>query len=105
MRYGNEADETGERGRSQLLEKLLVPVAIAGHVLFYDVLPAVLAGGVGPTAGLDLFSAFDNPSLRRLAGLRVFLSVVAAIITTQGGTRHARPFSVGPSATAVAAPR
>jgi len=40
MRYGNEADETGERGRSQLLEKLLVPVAIAGHVLFYDVRPS-----------------------------------------------------------------
>src|SRR5438046_1330891 len=90
MRYGNEADETGERGRSQLLEKLLVPVAIAGHVLFYDVLPAVLAWVVGSTAGLDLFSAFDNPSLRRLAGLSLFLSVVAAIITTESVTRLAR---------------
>src|SRR5439155_18257820 len=95
MRYGNEADETSERGRSQLLEKLLVPVAIAGHVLFYDALPAVLAGVVGPTAGLDLFSAFDNPSLRRLAGLGLFLSVVAAIITTESVTRLARPFSIG----------
>ena len=101
MRYGNEADETGERGRSQLLEKLLVPVAIAGHVLFYDVLPAVLAWVVGSTAGLDLFSAFDNPSLRRLAGLSLFLRVVAAIITTESVTRLARPFSVGQFLTTV----
>ena len=95
MRYGNETDETSERGRSQLLEKLLVPVTIAGHVLFYDVLPAVLAWVLGSTAGLDLFSAFENPSLRRLAGLSLFLSVVAAIITTESVTRLARPFSVG----------
>jgi hypothetical protein len=95
MRYGNETDETSEGGRAGLLEKLLVPVAIAGHVLFYDALPALLAWLVGSTAGLDLFSAFDNPSLRRLAGLSLFLSVVAAIITTESVTRLARPFSVG----------
>src|SRR5205809_68194 len=69
--------------------------AIVGHVLFYDVLPALLTWVVGSTAGLDLFSAIDNPSLRRLAGLGLFLSVVAAIITTESVTRLARPFSIG----------
>src|SRR5438046_315509 len=29
MHYGNEADETSERGRSQLLEKRLVPVVLS----------------------------------------------------------------------------
>src|SRR5438876_2495250 len=95
MPYSDEADERSAGRRSEMLEKLLVPVAIVGHVLFYDVLPALLTWVVGSTAGLDLFSAIDNPSLRRLAGLGLFLSVVAAIITTESVTRLARPFSIG----------
>ena len=95
MPYSDEADESSAGRRSEMLEKLLVPVAIVGHVLFYDVLPALLTWVVGSTAGLDLFSAIDNPSLRRLAGLGLFLSVVAAIITTESVTRLARPFSIG----------
>src|SRR5206468_2307768 len=39
-------------------------------------------------------SAFDHPSLRRLAGMGVFLSVIAAVITTESVTRLARPFGV-----------
>jgi len=95
MPYSDEADERSAGRRSEMLEKLLVPVAVVGHVLFYDVLPALLTWVVGSTAGLDLFSAIDNPSLRRLAGLGLFLSVVAAIITTESVTRLARPFSIG----------
>src|SRR5438445_10936891 len=86
MPYSDEADERSTGRRSEMLEKLLVPVAVVGHVLFYDVLPALLTWVVGSTAGLDLFSAIDNPSLRRLAGLGLFLSVVAAIITTESVT-------------------
>src|SRR5437867_10528194 len=94
MRYDNETEEASDVGRSELLAKLLVPVGIAGHVLFYDVRPAALTWVVGSANGLDLFSAFDNPSLRRLAAMGVFLSVVAAVITTESITRLARPFSV-----------
>src|SRR3989449_4961162 len=95
MPYSDEADERSAGRRSEVLEKLLVPVAIVGHVLFYDVLPALLTWVVGSTAGLDLFSAIDNPSLRRLAGLGLFLGVVAAIITTESVTRLAPPVSIG----------
>ena len=69
MRYSDEADEATDVGRSELLAKLLVPVGVAGHVLFYDVLPAALTWVVGSANGLDLFSAFEHPSLRRLAGM------------------------------------
>ena len=94
MRYNNETDEESGVGRSELLGKLLVPVVIAGHVLFYDVLPALLAWGVSSAGRLDLFSGFDDPSLRRVAALGLFLSIVAAIITTESVTRLARPFTV-----------
>ena len=95
MPYSDEKDDESDAGRSELLGKLLVPVGIAGHVLSYDVLPAVLAWAVGSAQGLDLFSGFDNPSLRRVAALGLFLSAVAAIITTESVTRLARPFGVG----------
>ena len=95
MPYSDEKDDESDVWRSELLGKLLVPVGIAGHVLFYDVLPAVLAWAVGSAQGLDLFSGFDNPSLRRVAALGLFLSAVAAIITTESVTRLARPFGVG----------
>ncbi|PYN38126.1 MAG: hypothetical protein DMD98_04355 [Candidatus Rokuibacteriota bacterium] len=94
MRYGDEPKEARDGARSQLLARLLVPVRIAGHVLFYDALPALLAWGIGSARWLDVFSAFDSPSLRRLAGLGLFLSVVAAIMTTETVTRLARPFTV-----------
>lgn len=94
MRYGNEMDERDVE-RSELLAKLLVPVVIAGRVLFYDVLPAFLAWLVTSAGGLNLFSGFDNPALRRVAGLGLFLSVVAAIITTESVTRLARAFGLG----------
>jgi len=94
MSYRDEADQATDVGRSELLAKLLVPVAFAGHMLFYDVLPATLTWAVGSASGLDLFSAFEPPSLRRLAGMGVFLSVIAAAITTESITRLARPFSV-----------
>jgi hypothetical protein len=103
MGYRNEADERSEvrdevRGdvrRWDWLGKLLVPVGIAGHVVFYDVLPISLAWVVGSTGGLGLFVGFDHPSLHRLATLGVFLSAVAAVITTESVTRLARPFSIG----------
>jgi hypothetical protein len=94
MRYDDELEEASDVGRSELLAKLLVPVAAAGHVLFYDLLPAALTWIAGSPKGLDLFSAFEHPSLRRLAGMGVFLSVIAAVITTESVTRLARPFSV-----------
>src|SRR5262249_61274167 len=94
MRYGDEMDEPGDVGHSELLAKLLVPVSFAGHVLFYDVLPAALTWIAGSPKGLDLFSAFEHPALRRLAGIGIFLSVIAAVITTESVTRLARPFSV-----------
>ena len=94
MRYGDEPKEARDGAPSQLLARLLVPVRIAGHVLFYDALPALLAWGIGSARWLDVFSAFDSPSLRRLAGLGLFLSVVAAIMTTETVTRLARPFTV-----------
>jgi len=94
MRYDDEMEVAGDVGRSELLAKLLVPVGVAGHVLFYDLLPAALTWVVGSPHGLDLFSAFDHPSLRRLAGMGVFLSVIAAVITTESVTRLARPFGV-----------
>jgi hypothetical protein len=92
------SDETAAQGgiwRSELLWQLLVPVGIAGHILFFDVLPAVLAWAVSSSQGLDLFSGLDNPSLRRIAGLGLFLSALAAIITTESVTRLSRPFSIG----------
>jgi len=92
------SDATGAEGsiwRPELLWKLLVPVGIAGHILFYDVLPAVLAWAVSSSQGLDLFSGLDNPSLRRIAALGLFLSALAAIITTESATRLSRPFSIG----------
>src|SRR2546422_8975999 len=92
------SDETGAgRGiwRSELLWNLLVPVGIAGHILFFDVLPAGLAWAVSSSQGLDLFSGLDNPPLRRIAGLGLFLSALAAIITRESGTRLSRRFSVG----------
>ena|SRR5438874_2814227 len=94
MGDGDETDETSDVWRSEWLARLLVPVRIAGHVLFYDALPALLAWGFGSAGWLDLFSAFDSPALRRLAGLGLFLSIVAAIITTESITRLARPFRV-----------
>lgn len=94
MRYSNETGEGSAAECSAWRERLKVPVVIVGHVLFYDVLPAVLAWAVGSAAGLALFSVFDQPSLRRVAGLGLFLSVVAAIITTESVTRLGRPFSV-----------
>jgi len=78
-----------------LFGKLLIALVIAGHVLFYDVLPAVLAWAVGSAQGLDLFSGFDTPSLRRVAALGLFLSAVAAIITTESATLLGRPFGRG----------
>ena len=62
MRYGDEPKEARDGARSQLLARLLVPVRIAGHVLFYDALPALLAWGIGSARWLDVFSAFDSPS-------------------------------------------
>lgn len=81
-------------GRSEWLARVLVPVGIAGHVLFHDVLPAVLVWAIGSARALDLLSGFDTPALRPVAGLGLFLSVVAAIITTESLTRLARPFRV-----------
>jgi hypothetical protein len=99
MAYSNEADDKGEVTqnvrRREWLGKLLIPVGIAGHVLFYDALPVFLAWGVGAAGGLDLFVGFDNPSLGRVATLGVFLSAVAAVMTTESVTRMARPFGVG----------
>jgi hypothetical protein len=100
MTYRNEADKADSPGeepvrRWEWLGKLLIPVGIAGHVLFYDVLPVSLAWVVGASGGLDLFVGLDNPALRRVAALGVFLSAVAALITTESVTRLARPFSVG----------
>lgn len=103
MSYQNDAQDSPERGRSEWMAKLLVPVAVVGHVLFYDVLPASLAWAAGWVGGLDLFSGFDNPALHRVAGLGMFLSAVAAIITTESVTRLARPFSVGHFLVAVVA--
>jgi hypothetical protein len=102
MAYRNEADEAteltpaaGRPWRWDWLSKLLIPLSIAGHVLFYDVLPVSLAWVVGSPRGLDLFMAFEDPTLRRVATLGVFLSGVGALITTESITRLARPFSVG----------
>jgi hypothetical protein len=75
--------------------KLLACFGVAGHILFHDVLPAGLAWAVGSSDALNLFSWFDTPALRRVAGLGLFLSAVAAIITTESVTRMARPFGVG----------
>lgn len=99
MAYSNSTGDADGGRRSEWLGKILAPVAVAGaaagHVLFYDVLPAVLAWVIGAAESLGLFVGFDDPSLRRVAGLGVFLSAVAAVITTESLTRLARPFSVG----------
>lgn len=87
-------DETKAGGYSEWLAKLLVPVVIAGHVLFYDALPALLTWAVGAAEGFDLFAGFDSPSVRRLAPLGLFLSAVAAIVTTESVTALARPFRI-----------
>ena len=92
-------DETQWEGPgrfTEFLAKLLAVVGLGGHVLFYDILPAVLVWVVGATDGLNLFAGFENPSFRRVAGLGLFLSALGAIITTESITRLARPFSVGP---------
>ena len=93
--YSDETDAQSAVWRSALFGKLLIALVIAGHVLFYDVLPAVLAWAVGSAQGLDLFSGFDTPSLRRVAALGLFLSAVAAIITTESVTLLGRPFGRG----------
>jgi hypothetical protein len=95
MSYHNDAEGATEVSHSQWMVKLLVPMAVIGHVLFYDVLPGALAWLVGWTGGVDLFSGFDNAPTRRVAGLGMFLSAVAAIITTESVTRLSRPFAVG----------
>jgi len=92
---GDETDDRSSVWRSELFGKFLIALVIAGHVLFYDVLPAVLAWAVGSAQGLDLFSGFDAPSLRRVAALGFFLSAVAAIITTESVTLMGRPFGPG----------
>src|SRR2546425_6012838 len=95
QRSGDETKD-GRDGRfAESLAKLLALVGVAGHIVFYDVLPAALAWVVGSANGLDLFSGFENPSSHRVAGLGVFLSAVAAIITTESLARLARPFNVG----------
>jgi len=96
-------DEQGTSGRWEWLARLLACFGIAGHVLFHDVLPAVLAWAVGSVDALNLFAGFDTPALRRVAGLGLFLSAVAAIITTESVTRMARPFGVGVFLTTVVA--
>src|SRR5207245_9455204 len=95
MPHSDETDAGRGIWRSELLWNLLVPVGIAGHNLFFDVLPAVLAWAVSSSQGLDLFSGLDNPSLRRIAGFGLFLSALAAIITTESVTRLCRPLSIG----------
>ncbi|MGH7324467.1 MAG: hypothetical protein ACREJ9_07455 [Candidatus Rokuibacteriota bacterium] len=95
MSYHNDADDRAEVRRSEWVAKLLVPVAVVGHVLFYVVLPASLTWAVGWAGGADLFSGFDSAPIRRVAGIGMFLSAVAAIITTESVTRLGRPFSVG----------
>ena len=94
MSYDIDTDDAEGGGHSELLAKLLVPLGIASHLLFYDVVPGSLVWIAGSREWLDLFSAFDNPALRRLAGLGVFLSILAAVITTESVTRMARPFRV-----------
>jgi hypothetical protein len=93
MRDGT--DDAPARGRPAWVGKLLAPVVVAGHLLFYDALPAILTWVVGAAEGLDLFAGFDAPAVHRLAGLGTFLSAVAAIVTTESVTWVARPFRVG----------
>jgi hypothetical protein len=100
---GHEAQGEGSGRFAGFLARLLVLVALGGHILFYDLLPAALAWAVGSAEGLNLFADFQDPSFRRIAGLGVFLSVLGAIITTESITRLARPFSVGPFLVTVAA--
>lgn len=94
MGYSTETAEPGGAWLSALGGRLLVPVVIATRVLCYDVLPAALAWLVSSAGGFDLFSSFNNPALRRLEGLGLFLSVVGAIITAESVTHMGRPFSV-----------
>src|SRR3989454_596713 len=65
---------------------------LGGYKLYLDLL---LDAWDGREGGTEVIGGIDNPSLRRLAGLGLFLSVVAAIITTESVTRLARPFSIG----------
>lgn len=88
-------DDRDTSGRWEWVAKLLACFGIAGHVLFHDVLPAGLAWAVGSADVLNLFAGFDTPALRRVAGLGLFLSAVAAIITTESVTRMTRPFGLG----------
>lgn len=90
-------------GRSEWLARALVRVSIVGHVLVHEILPAGLVWAIGSAEALDVFSGFDTPALRRVAGLGLFLSAVAAIITTESLTRLARPFRVGHFLIAVSA--
>jgi hypothetical protein len=94
--YRDEAGSEGSGRVAAMLAPVLVVVGLAAHVLFYDALPAALAWVVGSTGGLNLFAGFESPTFQRVAGLGVFLSALAAIITTESITRLARPFSVGP---------
>jgi hypothetical protein len=96
-------DEPGTSGRGEALAKLLACLGIAGHVLFHDVLPAALTWVLGSADLLNLFAAFETPALRRVTELGLFLSAVAAIITTESVTRMARPFGVGAFLTTVVA--
>src|SRR5712691_2014590 len=91
----DETDAQSAAWGPELFGKPLIALVIAGHVLVYDVLPAVLAWAVGSAQGLDLFSGFDTPSIRRVAALGLFLSAVAAIITTESATLLGRPFGRG----------
>lgn len=101
--YSDETKEAGGGGGGggggspfgESAAKLLALAVVAGHILFYDVLPATLAWVVSSADTLNLFSGFENPSFRRVAALGVFLSAVGAVITTETITRLGRPFSVG----------
>jgi hypothetical protein len=91
----DDLDEEAERPPSRIPAALLTVVGIAWGIALYDGLPAVLAWAVSAGEGLDVFSQFIEASLQqRLGRLGLFLSVVAAIITTESVTRLVRPFGL-----------
>ncbi len=101
MRPRRDADEDlledlEREDDSLILGKLAALAAVVWNLLLHDGLPAALAWAVSAGEGLDVFSGFIEPDLQaRLGRFGLFLSIVAAIVTTESVTRLVRPFGLG----------
>jgi hypothetical protein len=90
-----ELDDESDPLLAALTTRLLAALGVVWTLLLYDGLPAFLAWAVSTVEGVDLFAPFTSAAIdQKLGRLGLFLSAVAAIVTTESVTRLARPFGL-----------